>query len=187
MAERARLLTPAPLNSLRTIPQLMAGTGKFSVWRDLAAGRPRTVDVDKLTTWQRAHLDDLADWESRWETAVAGTSLLHFDPRADNYLIDANGCAWVLDWRRACRGAAWVDLTTLLPNLTADGHDPEQLFADHPAAAHAESEDVNAYLATLAGYWADTVHLPNQPEPLRDLRERSGRGATEWLRRRTTR
>jgi catechol 2,3-dioxygenase-like lactoylglutathione lyase family enzyme len=38
------------------------------------------------------------------EGADPGDSLLHFDPRFDNVLIDENGTARLVDWGRACPG-----------------------------------------------------------------------------------
>ncbi|MEU4806140.1 phosphotransferase [Actinosynnema sp. NPDC023587] len=163
LAHRARLLTPSPLRALRGLPELMAGTGRFTVWRDLAAGRPRALSPDRPTPWQADHLHHLAEREARRASAVAGTSLLHFDPRADNYLIDAAGRARVVDWSRACLGAPWVDLATFLPSAATDGHDPERLFATHPAGADVPPDDLDAYLAALAGHWADVVHRPGRP------------------------
>ncbi len=158
MAVRAAELTPSPVRKLRGVADLV----ECAHWRDLAAGGTSAVAP---TPWQRDNLDRLAELESGWEAAVDGRTLLHFDPRPGNFLIDG-GTAWVLDWARACTGAAWVDPVAFLAAVD----DPEPRFRAHPTAATAQAEDVDAFLAALSGHWADGGRA--------DLAER----ATDWLR-----
>lgn len=181
---RARLLTPCPVPSLPTIAEMIAGNvAAFAVWQDLAVGRPRALSVEKLGSWTRENLDRLADYEAHWAEAVAGESLCHFDPRADNYLIDSDGCAWTVDWSRGCRGAPWVDLATFVLTLAADGYDPEQI-SNQSAIRGVDSDDVNRHLAAVAGYWNNAVceTRPDRSEGLLDYQQRSATGALTWLR-----
>lgn len=54
---RARLLTPCPVPSLRTIPEMVADKADaFTVWGDLLAGRPR--DRNRVLPGARGHTLD---------------------------------------------------------------------------------------------------------------------------------
>jgi hypothetical protein len=183
----AAQLTPCPVPSLRTIPEMVAGAHLFTVWGDLLAGRPRALAVADLDPWTLEHLPQLARWEARWADAVAGNTLCHFDPRADNFLIDRAGKAcWVVDWSRGCAGARWVDLATIAVTLAADGYDAEQIFNGGFDHGEVDADDVNAHLAALAGYWNNAVRQPrgNRTTELIDYQRRSAAGSLAWLRQR---
>lgn len=184
--QNSRMLTPCPVPSLRTIPEMVASAGIFTVWRDLLAGRPRALAVGDLDQWTLEHLPQLARWEARWAHAVAGDTLCHFDPRADNFIIDrTSGACWVLDWSRGSVGAHWVDLVTFAVTLAGDGYDAEQVFTR--AGGGVDADDVNAHLAVLAGYWNNAVHQPqgSKTSGLIDYQQRSAAGSLAWLRQRT--
>lgn len=178
---RAPVLTPSPVEDLRSIPAMIGDA--FSAWRRLEAGHHMAVEPDLLDAWVRRHLTDLARWEERWPAAVSGDTLCHFDPRADNYLISADGRAWVIDWSRGGVGAAWVDLATYLVTLAGDGFDAERTFRAEPVAREADPDDVNSHLAALAGYWINVAHeeRPGRSPALLDYQRRSGAGALTWL------
>lgn len=184
LPHRARLLTPCPVPALRSVPEMVGPS--FQVWQDLAAGRGRALSTDGLDAWTHAHLTRLAGWEHRWPNAIAGNSLCHFDPRADNYLLDRHGHAWVLDWSRGARAAWWVDLVTFLVTLAGDGYDAEHLFHTSVTTTEIDADDVNAHLAALAGYWTNACHefRSNRPHTVLNYQQRSGAGALTWLRQR---
>ncbi|MEU7899148.1 phosphotransferase [Nonomuraea sp. NPDC049152] len=170
----------APAGGLPSVADRMAG--RCVTWR--AIRRDGAFGEVELGPWERAHLERLAEVESCWESLVTGTSLLHFDPRFDNYLIDVDGSAWILDWGRACAGPAWVDQVCLLLQSDLGGLDPAELFGRW--AAGAEAERVDAFLVALAGYWTHTATLAGPPHAphLRWRRESSRRSTMEWLRQR---
>lgn len=188
LRQRAELLSPCPVPSLRTIPDMVAGAGIFTVWRDLQDGRPRALTRAGLDPWAARNLSQLARWEARWGQAVTGDTLCHFDPRADNYLIDQSGRAWTLDWSRGCVGASWIDLATFAVTLAADGYDAEQIFKRNTDSTGIDPDDVNAHLAALAGYWCNAIHQPrgSRTDSLLSYQRRSAAGALAWLRRRSS-
>lgn len=154
LARLAEDLTPSPWQQA---PELAERMGRaFSGWRRLAAGGvPAGLD-----DWSRRHLDALAELESGWETAAAGTTLLHHDVRADNLLLDGEQ-VWLVDWPAAAVGAAWVDVVLFAPSVAMQGGPPpEELLARHPATRSAERAAVTAYVAAIAGYLTRQSLLP---------------------------
>lgn len=162
LTRTADALTPAPDVDVPTVAQRMAG--RCETWRELErSGRSGSIRVDQLPVWEREHLPRLAALEAIWPDRVTGCSLLHFDLRHDNVLITTGG-AVVVDWGRACRGPAWVDLACLLLESDLGGRDPEQLFAGHPLGLDADPADVDALLVALASYWTHGAALPPRRE-----------------------
>ena len=84
----ASRLTPSPLpegvapRGLRRV-----SPGRLAILRD---GPP--PPAQSLAPWFRSNLDRLADLEAQAPEAVAGDTLVHFDIRADNLLLDARSC-----------------------------------------------------------------------------------------------
>lgn len=185
--QRIPLLTPSPVPALRAVASMVGDA--FRVWTDLGARRPRAVAVDDLDAWTTEHLSALACLEENWPTAAAGTTLCHFDPRADNYLLDQGGHLWTIDWSRACLAASWVDLATFSFTPAGDGHDAEQLFWSSPLSKGAAEQALDAHLAALAGYWLNAVantdaRTDERMTKLLDYQQRSLDGAMAWLRQR---
>ncbi|NUR82629.1 MAG: phosphotransferase [Nonomuraea sp.] len=170
----ARELTPSPLAGLPTVAERMAG--RCEIWNAL--------DPSHAGTWERAHLPRLAEIERHWTDLVTGPTLLHFDPRFDNFLIDPHGTAHLVDWGRACTGPAWADLVCLLLQSDLGPREAEPVFAAHPLGRDARPEQVDALLVALLGYWTRTAAEPGPPHApsLRERRERSRRAALAWLR-----
>lgn len=183
---RVELLTPSPVAPLRSVAQMVGPA--FTVWGDLAAGRPRALAVDDLDAWSREHLDELAALEASWPALSEGRTLCHFDPRTDNFLVDDDGTVWTVDWSRGCLGAPWVDLVTFLVTAAGDGHGAERLFCASPLSAEADDRAVDAHLAALAGYWTEARHraAPDWDPELMDYQRRSLAGSLRWLRERWT-
>jgi Ser/Thr protein kinase RdoA (MazF antagonist) len=175
-------LTPNP------VPDAPAAADRlqflFGGWAELAAlDRP----PEGLDTWSARHLDRLAELESGWRDAVAGSTLLHGDVRSDNLLVTGSGVVFV-DWPHACVGAPVFDLVAWAPSVALEGGpDPEGLF-DLSAPASAVDPDVVAVLvAAFAGF---LVRHSLQPAPpglptLRAFQGAQGAVALEWLERLT--
>ncbi|TDD94790.1 phosphotransferase [Actinomadura rubrisoli] len=97
--------------------------------------------------WQR-FADDPAPFE--------GSALLHTDLNEDNFLITAQGRAYVIDWAFVTRGAAWLELMLLIPWLIKAGHTPQaadQWVSQFPSWVAAPPADLDAFSAAFAQQW----------------------------------
>ncbi len=133
--------------------------------------------------WVTDHLRQLVELEANWIDAASGAALLHRDLRADNILLVSDGGVAV-DWAAASTGAPWIDLLGLLPDLhLGGGPDPHVAFADHPIGAAAPSNDVDCYLASLAGYFTRQSLQPPIPgvSGIREFQAAQGEISRRWL------
>ena len=155
----AAALTPSPAGlGLPTLDEIEAK--EISVWRGLAA---RGADLaDPFATW--AHrISDLAALESGWRAAAAGETTVHFDLRDDNVLLADDGRVFVVDWNWPSVGAAWLDLVMLLIGAFGDGLDADRVLAEHPLSADVPPDEVDSWLAALAGVWVERSARPGLP------------------------
>lgn len=176
--ELVRTLTPAPLRDLPAASEALAED--FAGWRRIAEDPPA-----ELHPWVTQRLDQLCRLEQHALAAVDGDTLVHRDIRADNLLLRPDGGATVVDWPRACRGAAWLDLLVLLLNVrTFGGHDTHALLKRRAAAAGYDRDDLVATIAGFAGYYLDAARRPPPPNVpgLRAFQRARARAALSWLR-----
>ena len=150
-------------------------------WTHLAA-----EPLPGLDEWSRRHLEHLAALDAVAAAATVGTNLVHVDTRTDNVLLaDAGPPNDVLvDWPGASLGAPWIDLVALLPALHLDGGPPpSDIFATHPLGRRADPFAVDAFLASLAGYFTRQSLLPPPPglPTVRRFQAAQGRIARRWL------
>lgn len=181
----SRALTPAPLVDVPTVAERMAS--RCQTWATLAnRGEHGPVRLTNLNNWERAHLNELADIEGRWQRGASGNTLLHFDLRYDNCIIDQSDLAIFVDWGRACLGQDWIDLVCLLLESNLGERDPESIFLGHPLGSTADESSVTAFLVALASYWTYAAALPpvDGAPALRNRQEYSRRATIEWLQRR---
>jgi len=193
----APLLDPAPLTQLPTVAQRIAG--RCSTYRDLAhSGCRDELRLSDLSGFERRHLDRLVALEDTWEPGAAGTSLLHFDLRHDNVMLDeragtaggvrtdgTDGTAVAfLDWGRACTGQAWIDTACLLLLSDTGPVRPEDAFTASTRAAGADPNAVDAFLVALASYWRHAAARPMtlQSPDAQARRRASGEAIVRWLR-----
>jgi aminoglycoside phosphotransferase (APT) family kinase protein len=160
-------LTPAPAG----FPSLPEFTG----WRTLAADPP-----GDLGPWEARHLDRLAALEESWPACAAGDTLLHFDLRSDNLLVDESGAVHVVDWAHACTGAAWVDLALLVAEAPSYGDEILE-------SAGAPAKDVDVFLCAFAGLLAERCRRPAPPglPTIRAFQRAHARSLIGWLSRRS--
>ncbi|MGW1053481.1 phosphotransferase family protein [Streptomyces sp. NPDC002521] len=154
----------------------------FDDWRVLASGVPSTTL--SLPDWLPFDkLDALAELESAWRAAVAGTAVLHYDLRQDNVLLDTHGSAWICDWNWPCLAASWFDLVLLLASAYADGHDATELFRAHPTARGVGDGQLDAALAALSGFFlVSGAHPPADWSPhIRQHQTWCGEVTLRWL------
>ena len=138
---------------------------------------------DRLDSWSRAHLDQLAALEATWAGHTAGDTLLHADLRADNILITDQG-AIVVDWPWACRGAAFTDLVLFAPSVAMQGGPPPaDLIASSRSGRAAAPQAVAALVCAMAGYLTERSLQPPPPglPTLRAFQAAQATIAREWL------
>ncbi|HLZ30480.1 MAG TPA: phosphotransferase [Chloroflexota bacterium] len=186
LAQLAQRLTPSPLpiGTARLAGDTLAR--HVCGWQRLA-GDDGPESVQRLDAWSRRHLSTLAQMESHAPQAVSGSTLLHFDMRADNLLIDDDH-VWFFDWPHACVGAAWFDVVGLIPSVVMQGGPPaEEVFARYRLGTEADQDAVNCALASLAGYFTRQSLLPPPPglPTLRAFQAAQGTVARRWLAERT--
>ncbi|WBB66919.1 phosphotransferase [Micromonospora sp. WMMD812] len=184
-AEVAAALAEPPAGLLALDPPRLADLAREDIlwWGEVAAGREPAPGLPPALA---GRLPELAALESRLPAyAAAGPpdALIHGDLRLDNVLIGADGRAWFCDWAWLCRGPAWFDLAGLLITGYASGLDGDRLFADHPAAADAPADALDATLAALGGYFLTTAAAtpPTASPQIRRHHRWSGEQALAWL------
>jgi hypothetical protein len=183
MVDLALTLTPSPL-PVGEVPMLGERLAtRIRGWQSLRQAPP-----DELDDWSRRHLDELAQLEALAPGAALGDTLLHFDIRADNVLIGADGRVWFFDWPHACVGAAWFDALGFAPSVTMQGGPPpEHVLARHGGTRDADPANVLACIASVAGYFTRTALEPPPPglPTVRAFQVAQAIVAREWLARRT--
>ncbi|MFF1511927.1 hypothetical protein [Streptomyces sp. NPDC058326] len=117
---------------------------------------------------------------TQWHETMRGNTLLHCDIRSDNLLVGDRGVRFV-DWALAHRGAAWLDVALLVPQLILAGHTPEDAekhATQIPAYRDAPAEAVTAFASSITAYWAERAQQ-GVPE-LRRYRERALQAGRAW-------
>lgn len=172
----------AELSSIGTLAETHGDL--FGHWQLLAA-----EPVPGLDDWSRRHVDRLAELDALAPAATRGSDLLHVDVRTDNVILAESGPAddIVVDWPGATLGAAWVDLAGLLPALHLDGGPPPwDVFDTAPIARNTKPAAVDAFVASLAGYFTRMSLLPPPPglPTVRAFQAAQGSIARTWTARR---
>jgi hypothetical protein len=154
----------------------------FGGWAELAALGRAPGGLDE---WSGQNLDRLAELESGWPAAVAGSTLLHCDVRSDNLLVTNSGVVFV-DWPHACVGAPVFDLVAWVPSVVLEGGPPpEELLALSASASEVDPAVLVVLVAAFSGF---LVAHSLRPQPsglptLRPFQAAQGAVALAWLRR----
>ena len=145
-----------------TLEPVSSFDGEFGSWRAWAAGAgiPAEHSVARAAAMAADHLDELASLESGWVEATAGESALHFDLRDDNVILATDGRVHLCDWNWLVVGAPWLDLVGLLISVHGDGLPVAPILATNPLTRHVDPEDVDRFLAALAGYFTRAAATP---------------------------
>ena len=175
------MLTPCPHP---TAPLVAAEFGPlFTGWRTLAEQPTAGLDA-----WSATHLDELDNLESQCLEAMAGDTLLHTDLRPDNLMIGHDdGQVLVIDWAWPARGAAWVDVAFLVPQLILAGHTPQaaqEAVSEVPAWRAADPDAVTSFAAALTGLWESAWRTDTNPGLL-DYHRHAARAGQAWTAHRT--
>ena len=182
LVELSDALTPSPLPSSVVGRAADSGVIVGRWWQRL-----RDEPPPGLGAWSSRHLDALARLESYAPRAVEGTTLLHFDLRADNLMLAADRVL-VVDWPHARVGAAWLDAVGLAPSIAMQGGpSPGEVLSRFPSARAADADDVTVAVAAVAGYFTYGALQPPPPglPTLRAFQAAQGVHARAWLADRT--
>jgi len=106
------------------------------------------------------HLEEAARLAAGHAEVTAGGSLVHTDARDDNFLLAADGGAFLCDWNYPARGAAWVDTVCLLMTAYGDGVDADGVLARRALTRDVDPDHVDALLALLCGYFLERRDRP---------------------------
>lgn len=176
---------PCPLDD--TVAYADAFAPLLGTWSALTdPGGPAEKSVEHVRNRDVPYglrIETLAELEADWFAALrGGTSLQHGDIRRDNVMREPSGRLRLVDWTHRWTAPSWADWVRLVPDIAADGFDPERLF-QNIAAPEAQAQEVNVMLAGLAGRcWRDG-HLdavPGLPQ-LRPLQRLQGDMTMRWL------
>jgi hypothetical protein len=148
----AEATTPAGLAPFADTVQMLGA------W-DQVAEDGTGVDEDLL-----ARLDEMRELSAYARAATAGDAIVHWDVRADNVLIRADGSAVLLDWAWTCRGARWLDLFVLAFDFAVQGGpDPDALLSEHPLTRDVPVDHFRAMVGVLLGLFAERSRAPAPP------------------------
>jgi hypothetical protein len=151
-------------------------------WADLAAMVQPPAGLDD---WTGRHLGRLAELESGWPGALAGSTLLHCDVRSDNLLVTVAGVVFV-DWPHACVGAPVFDLVAWAPSVELEGGPaPEELLALSVTGSAIDRDAVAPLVAAFGGFLVRHSLQPSPPglPTLRAFQAAQGAVALAWIRR----
>jgi hypothetical protein len=151
----------------------------FTGWRTLAA-KARDAPMDG---WSRAHLDELAVIEARWEDATRGDGLIHGDVRSDNVLLTGDRVVFV-DWTSTCTGAPWFEVVAMLPSVELEGGgEPDAVL--RRIGLDLPRDRLVPLVVAIAGYFANMSRLPDPPglPTVRAFQRAQGEVTNAWLRR----
>lgn len=155
----------------------------FGGWGVLRAAPPADLD-----DWSRRHLDALVAAETMCLDAMAGDTLLHTDLRDDNLMIaTGTGRVLVIGWAWPARGAAWVDVASLVPQLIRAGHSPaaaEDLLAGITGWSGTDPEVLTSYAVAMTGLWERDWRTATSPG-LREYRRGAATAGRQWVAHRT--
>lgn len=177
--ELVTALTPSPVEAPAAGAMLAEG---INSWHLIRADPSADLDL-----WSERHLDALVALESEVAEAVEGHTLVHLDIRADNLLL-TDDRVYVVDWPHAHVGAAWLDAVCFAPSVAMQGGPhPDEVLARWPGAAGADSNALDAAVASIAGFFTHRALLPPPPglPTLRAFQAAQGDVARAWLGRRT--
>ena len=184
MARLAADLSPSPLRPplVGDAAEAFAGAEDGLTWASLMATPNPALDP-----WSARHLADLASLERQAADAARGDTLLHFDLRADNLLLTADGVR-VVDWPHAHVGQAFVDLVWFAPSVAMQGGPlPGELVRRYGPARDADPAALDAVIAVVAAYFtAGSLQPPSPGLPtLRAFQAAQAEVARAWLAERT--
>ena len=134
--------------------------GGHATLKDLAVGARRWPSG--ITRPAGKDTSELVELASRAERACRGEALAHWDIRPDNLLVESDGTVRVCDWNWVRVGPPWADLVSLWPQMARHGIDV-RAHRTAPVLDGAPDDDIDAFLAALAGFLLEDVDEPPPP------------------------
>jgi len=179
LTKMSETLTPSPIATEETASGALIDD--IRGWRiALERGEQR------LPEWCLRNLVRLAELEAKAPAAASGSTLLHFDTRADNLLI-AGGRVFVVDWPSAKVGAPFVDWLAMAPSVAMQGGPAAKDFFARFETGNVAYEAVDSVLCSVAGYFVVRAldPAPRGIPTVRAFQAAQGTVAVDWLRERT--
>ena len=183
MAALATDLSPSPL----TPPLVGDAAEAFGDAVGLSWGSLVASPDPALDPWSARNLPRLAALEALAPEAARGDTLQHFDVRADNLLLTADGVR-VVDWPHAHIGQPWIDLVWFAPSVAMQGGPaPAELVKRYQPARDADPAALDAVIAGVAAFFtAGSLQPPSPGLPtLRAFQAAQAEVACAWLAERT--
>ncbi|MGB7341346.1 MAG: phosphotransferase [Phototrophicaceae bacterium] len=183
LGELSDVLTPSPIQSLPSASDYFSQ--RINGWQRIQSGAA-LIKVDQLDDWSKRHLDALCEREKKAPDAVAGHTLVHFDIRADNIVM--NDDVWFVDWPHACIGAKWLDVVAFAPSVAMQSDVlPDTFIQQHPACRDADPEEITAAVISIAGMLTHNGLLPAPAglPTLRAFQAAQAEVARQWVAKRT--
>lgn len=183
MAALATDLSPSPLRPPVVADAAEAfGDADGLSWASLLVSRDLALDP-----WSARNLPRLAALEALAPEAARGDTLQHFDLRADNLLLTADGVR-VVDWPHAHIGQPWIDLVWFAPSVAMQGGpSPAEFVKRYAPARAADPAALDAVIAAVAAFFtAGSLQPPSPGLPtLRAFQAAQAEVARAWLAERT--
>lgn len=153
-------------------------------WLRIAQEKPRAEkflslfeDKEEGQRWLDQALPILCKAQEGVARIAGAEGILHQDLRGDNFLFDAQGKGWLIDWPNACFGPVVLDAVPLIADMHADGVLPlPRLFELYTEATSIilRHEDIEAAIASYSGHLADQAYraVPAKLPRLRWMQKR---------------
>lgn len=150
-------------------------------WRDCISGRERRPDDVPEHV-----VGEFADLEGRALHVLSrpewGREVCHEDLRRDQFVIESDGTATIVDWSFVTRTPRIVDAVSLGVGVSASGLDAEIVLRKPGPFWGYDAADINPVLAALAGYFHRAARVTKRkPDHLRRAQRVQADAATRWL------
>ncbi len=153
----------------------------LTFWRDCAAGLAVAPEGISPTT-----VALFADLEGHCVAVLSrpewASEVSHEDLRRDQFLIEDDGTATVIDWSFVTRTPRIVDAVSLGVGVCVAGLDAEMVLDPAGPFDGYDADDIDAVLAALAGYFfRATLVTDGKPERLCAAQLAQGQACAMWL------
>ena len=168
----------APMDLPSSVTSFWPG---LTFWRDCAGGSTTAPDgIPEETVSTIADLEGHAVAvlsRSEWSSEVS-----HEDLRRDQFLIERDGTATVIDWAYVTRTPRIVDAVALGVGVGVAGLNAEMVLNPAGPFVSYDADDIDAVLAALAGYFFRAARVTEgKPARLCAAQLAQGEACARWL------